>query len=94
MSSYYSIECYSYLSGFLSGFSAREGGRGQISILKVIGGWGGGAPLLFSLDVQVSLKLLCSMHITTSTSISAYMDLLATRCVQVHASIWSLSPFS
>ena len=55
----------------------REGGGGQISILKIIGGGGGG-----------HTNFLFSMNITTATSISAYMDLLATRSVQVHESIW------
>ena len=43
----------------------------------------GGHHFFSSLDVQVNLF---RMHITTATSISAYMDLLATRSVQVHAS--------
>ena len=56
------------------------------SKLAFLNNWG--APLFFSI-VQVSLNFLFSIHITTATSISAYMDLLATRSVQVHASIWS-----
>ena len=60
-----------YYAGFLSGFSARGGG-GKSAFL-------GGPPLFLPLYVQVSL--LFSMHITTATSISAYMDLLATRSV-------------
>ena len=65
-----------YIFYFLSGFSARGGG--QISILKIFIWGGGGAPHFFSIYVQVSLNFLFSMHITTGTSISAYMDLLAT----------------
>ena len=56
------------------------GGGGQISNLKIIGGHH-----FFNLYVQVSLNFFV-WH--AAASISAYMDLLATRSVQVHTSIW------